>query len=421
MTMTKVQKGGIDLFTIDNFLSPDQCKILIDLIDQDAVRSVTATETPGELSQVVENRTSYSSVLDEKRHALITEVNDKMSDILNIPKTRAEVLQGQRYEVGQQFKDHFDWFEGKNLKQYVAQQGNRLYTFMVYLNEDLEGGETEFQKINIKFKPKTGMAVIWKNLNSDGTGNRLALHAGRPVTKGKKYILTRWFREYEVNQVPEDFIKKISNMNINTNTNTEMSQKTFSSHDEVPKFHPIGFEVKQVPEQTFALIKDAYEILKNVVKPERDAEPGNNGVLQNKDNQHATELMSIDNLNTIREMILDQLKPIHEEWAKTPLIKSACYGIRSYKNGSFLKSHLDRLPTHHISTIIIVDRKGDKNWPLDIKDHNGNWHKIYAETGQMIMYESATCEHGRITPYEGEYFRNLFVHYKLKDWTFVQK
>jgi len=417
--MTKVQKSGIELFTIDNFLSPDKCKILIDLIDQDAVRSVTATETPGELSQVVENRTSYSSILDEKRHALITEVNDKMSDILNIPKTRTEVLQGQRYEVGQQFKDHFDWFEGKNLKEYVGQQGNRLYTFMVYLNEDLEGGETEFQKINIKFKPKTGMAIIWKNLNSDGTGNRSALHAGRPVTKGKKYILTRWFKEYEVNQVPEDFIKKISNMNINTNT--EASKKTFSSHDEVPKFHPIGFEVKQVPEQTFALIKDAYEILKNVVKPERDAEPGNNGVLQNKDNQHATELMSIDNLNTIREIILDQLKPIHEEWAKTPLIKSACYGIRSYKNGSFLKSHLDRLPTHHISTIIIVDRKGDKNWPLDIKDHNGNWHKIYAEIGQMIMYESATCEHGRITPYEGEYFRNLFVHYKLKDWTFVQK
>lgn len=419
--MNRIQKSGIDMFTIDDFLNKDECKILIELIDKDAVRSTTASENPGEYSKVVENRTSSTSALYENKHPLIAEINDKMSEILNIPKTRGEDLQGQRYEVGQQFKDHFDWFEGKNLKTYVEKQGNRCYTFMVYLNDDLEGGETEFQKIDIKFKPKTGMAVIWKNLNSDGTGNRLALHAGRPVLKGKKYILTKWFKEYEAGQVPEDFIKKISNLNTDTSTVIPPDGKVFSSYQEIPKFHPIGFEVKRVPEQTFALIKDAYEILKNVTKPERDAEPGNSGVLQNKDGEHATELMSMDNLVTIREMILDQLKPMHEEWAKTPLIKTACYGIRSYKNGSFLKSHLDRTETHHISTIIIVDKKGDKNWPLDIKDHNGNWHKVYAETGDMIMYESAICEHGRITPYEGEYFRNLFVHYKLKDWTFIKK
>ena len=401
------------MFTIDNFLSEDECKILMDLIDKDAVRSVTATEIPGTASQVVENRTSYSSNLGEERHPVIIEVNDRMSEILNIPKAKTEILQGQRYEVGQQFKDHLDWFEGKNLREYVEKQGNRTYTFMIYLNEDLEGGETDFKTLNIKFKPKTGMAVIWQNLNPDGSGNRLALHAGRPVTKGKKYILTRWFRQFEANQVPEDYLKKIPSININT--------KVFSDYNEVPKFHTIGFDVKQVPEQTFALIKDAYEILKNVIKPEKDAEPGNDGVLQNKDGLHATELMSMDSLTTIREMILDQLQSTHEQWANTPLIKSACYGIRSYKNGSFLKSHLDRLDTHHISSIIIVDKKGEKDWPLDIKDHNGDWHKVYAKTGQMILYESARCEHGRITPYEGEYFRNLFVHYKLKDWTYIRK
>lgn len=412
MIMNKVQKIGLDIYTIDNFLTKEECDTLIGLIDANAVRSTTASDKPGEFALVVPNRTSYTSSLHEEMHPVIKSINDKMSEILNIPKNKTEPLQGQRYEVGQEFKDHFDWFSGNNIKQYVEAQGNRTYTFMVYLNEDLEGGETEFQKIDIKFTPKIGKAVVWKNLKSDGTGNELALHAGRPVLKGKKYILTKWFREYEQGQVPQDYLNKISNINIKT------SEKVFSSYADVPTFHPIGFEVKRVPQQTFALIKDAYEILKNVIKPERDAEPGNNGVLQNKDGQHATELMSMDNLSTIRELILDQLKPSHEEWAKTPLIKSACYGIRSYKKGSFLKSHLDRLETHHISTIIIVDRKGDQNWPLDIKDHQGNWHKVYAEIGDMIMYESATCEHGRITPYEGEYFRNLFVHYKLKDWTF---
>jgi prolyl 4-hydroxylase len=256
--MNRIQKSGIDMFTIDNFLNKDECKILIELIDQDAVRSTTASDNPGEFSRVVQNRTSYTSSLNENKHPLIVQVNDKMSDILNIPKTKTEALQGQRYEVGQEFKDHFDWFEGKNLKTYVEKQGNRSYTFMVYLNDDLEGGETEFQALDIKFKPKTGMAVIWKNLNEDGTGNRLALHAGRPVLSGKKYILTRWFRQYEENKVPEDFIKKISSLNITTSGDASPSGKVFSCYEDFPKFHPIGFEVKQVPEKTFFQLFRAY-------------------------------------------------------------------------------------------------------------------------------------------------------------------
>ena len=216
-----IPKSGIEMFTIDNFLNKDECKVLIELIDKDAVRSATASENPREFSRVEENRTSYTSFLQENRHSLIIQINDKMSEVLNIPKTKTEVLQGQRYEVGQEFKDHFDWFE-KNVKTYVEKRGNRSHTFMVYLNDDLEGGETEFKTLNIKFKPKTGMAVIWKNLNQDGTGNRLALHAGRPVLSGKKYILTKWFRQYEENKVPEDFIKKISSLNITTSAETPL-------------------------------------------------------------------------------------------------------------------------------------------------------------------------------------------------------
>lgn len=425
MIMTRVQKPNVDIFTIDNFLDNDTCDHLIKLIDAHAVRSTTASDVPGQYSQVVPNRTSFSSSLHENMDPIIAEVNDKMSQILNIPKEKTETLQGQRYQVGQEFKDHFDWFEGVNVRAYLEHQGNRSHTFMVYLNDDLEGGETEFEKLGIKFTPKKGMAVLWKNLNPDGSGNQLVLHAGRPVIKGSKYILTRWFREFELGKVPQEYLSKLPPLPkvenpIIVGDAMRAQLNTFSQASQLPSVHPVGFEVRKVPHQTFALIKDAYDILKNVVKPERDAEPGNNGVLQNTKNQHATELMSMDNLTTIREMILDQLQPAHEEWSKHSLIKSACYGIRSYKNDSFLKSHTDRIETHHVSSIIIVDKKCEKNWPLDIKDHQGNWHKVYAEVGDMIMYESAKLEHGRLTPFEGEYFRNLFIHYRFKDWIYTQ-
>lgn len=421
MAMNRVQKIGVDMFTIDDFLSDFECQELIKLIDIDARRSTTATQDPNKFAEVIENRTSYTSDLHENKSLIISDINTRMSSILNIPLSKAEALQGQRYEVGQQFKDHFDWFDGKNFFTYLKDQGNRTYTFMVYLNDDLEGGETEFPKLDIKYKPKKGMAVLWKNLQDDGSGNRLVLHAGRPVTKGKKYILTKWFRQFDIGRVPEDYMKKIMPTTASALGDLKEGQKSFSSIQEIPRFDRVGFKVEKVPSTTFALIREAYELLKNVKVEEANAEPGNSGCLQNKNGEHATEMLSMDHFPTLRSLIHDQLLKKHEEWIKEPLTKSFIYGIRSYKNGSFLKSHVDRIATHHISSIIIVDKKGEKDWPLDIQDHKGNWHKIYAEVGDMIMYESAVCEHGRTTPYEGEYFRNLFVHYKLKNWVFVDK
>lgn len=194
---------------------------------------------------------------------------------------------------------------------------------------------------------------------------------------------------------------------------------TFNKSKDLPILNPIGFTVVDVPTKTFSLIQSIYDMLKVNIELEPLAEPGNNGVLQNTNNQHATEIMSIDDLGPIKDEILNQLKSTHEEWSGQKLIPYTVYGIRSYKRNSYLKSHIDRVDTHHISSIIIVDKKCDKDWPLDIKDHQGNWHQIYANIGQMILYESAKCEHGRMTPFEGEYFRNMFVHYKLADWQFV--
>ena len=126
----------------------------------------------------------------------------------------------------------------------------------------------------------------------------------------------------------------------------------------------------------------------------------------------------MDNCPRIKEIIHSELQPIHEEFSGENIEPTFIYGIRSYKRGAILEPHRDRIATHHISSIIIVDKQVDRDWPLDIQDHQGRWHKIYAEVGDMILYESAVCEHGRKEPLEGEYFRNFFVHYKLKDYTY---
>ena len=142
-------------------------------------------------------------------------------------------------------------------------------------------------------------------------------------------------------------------------------------------------------------------------------------------------MLSFDNVPSIRTLIHEQLLPVHRDWIanemhdamKEPLIEpSFVYGIRSYNRGATLSSHVDRVETHHISSIIIVDKDlacGCQNkpeaddWPLDIQGHDGAWHKIYAQPGDMILYESAVCEHARFEPFGGTFFRNFYVHYKL--------
>lgn len=52
-------------------------------------------------------------------------------------------------------------------------------------------------------------------------------------------------------------------------------------------------------------------------------------------------------------------------------------------------------------------------WQLDIDDHQtGEGHLVTMSPGDMVFYESARCLHGRPEPLQGEYYVNLFVHYR---------
>jgi len=119
----------------------------------------------------------------------------------------------------------------------------------------------------------------------------------------------------------------------------------------------------------------------------------------------------------LKDTLMEALHPIAEAWAGMRLLGSSVYGIRRYTRGAWLATHLDQLSTHVISAIINVGQKG-KPWPLYIKDHGGETHKIYLEPGQLLWYESARLPHGRPEPFEGEFYDNVFVHFKpaSKQW-----
>lgn len=73
--------------------------------------------------------------------------------------------------------------------------GARIATVLLYLQSPEIGGETQFPDVNITISPKSGDALLFWTYDADNEWNKYSLHAGLPVKKGQKLVLTKWIRE----------------------------------------------------------------------------------------------------------------------------------------------------------------------------------------------------------------------------------
>ncbi|KAJ3541517.1 hypothetical protein NM208_g4573 [Fusarium decemcellulare] len=113
--------------------------------------------------------------------------------------TFIEGMKAQRYGVNGFFAWHEDYDGRMDL-------GNRVTTFMVYLNDDFTGGGTNFPLLKrpddpkwcdiiecgdeeypgVTFKPIKGAAVFWENMYPNGSFHPNVRHASLPVKSGQK-------------------------------------------------------------------------------------------------------------------------------------------------------------------------------------------------------------------------------------------
>jgi prolyl 4-hydroxylase len=52
---------------------------------------------------------------------------------------------------------------------------------------------------------------------------------------------------------------------------------------------------------------------------------------------------------------------------------------------------------------------------VEIYTHAGVAVNVSMAPGDMVMYESHTCVHGRPAPLQGRFFANVFVHFEPVD------
>ncbi|WP_252260438.1 prolyl hydroxylase family protein [Erythrobacter aurantius] len=186
----KIDTDMAELFAVGGFLSAAECERLCLMVDHTARPS-----SLHELGYESGFRTSYSGDLDP-HDSFVKGISRRIDDLLGLPSAIGEAIQGQRYLPGQQFKPHNDWFytSERYWQDERERGGQRSWTTMAFLNDVEEGGETHFTHIGIKIEPKPGVLLIWNNALPDGTPNEDTMHAGTPVIKGSKYVITKWYR-----------------------------------------------------------------------------------------------------------------------------------------------------------------------------------------------------------------------------------
>ncbi|MBD2517165.1 2OG-Fe(II) oxygenase [Nostoc sp. FACHB-973] len=174
-----------EIFTLDNILLPQECTEYINLTE-----SIGYTDAPISTIRGFQMRPDIRNnervIVDTPQRAF--DLWQRVSDY--IPKTIGrwqavglnERFRFYRYDPGQRFAIHHDG-------SYRRPNGEEsLLTFMIYLNEGFEGGETRFhlspryyeQLPNITVVPVTGMALCFVHE---------LVHEGVAVVQGRKYVL----------------------------------------------------------------------------------------------------------------------------------------------------------------------------------------------------------------------------------------
>ena len=178
-----------------------------------------------------------------------------------------------------------------------------------------------------------------------------------------------------------------------------------------PNFTQYGWALTRGPPE---LVEDLFTMLKIGLRSEDTPVEIQSHPLMEEYPQELP-LMVVD--ESLNRRATKTLKPILEAWAGVNLIANNAYGLRVYRNQSKLLMHIDESSSHVISSILHVGHDPDgEPWPLVIEDLNGNTNEVFLETGDMLLYESSKCFHGRPKRYNGTWYSSLFIHYYPVNW-----
>ncbi|KAJ9451724.1 putative prolyl 4-hydroxylase 9 [Diplonema papillatum] len=212
--------GGINSFNWQLLSYMPRTYFMTDFLDASDAREIVLLARPKmKRSQVQEfkddqkDKKGDAETLDDVRtsegawltlhHKVVRRVKERIAQISGYPVSSMEDMQVLKYEVGQLYESHHDFFDPK---YYGKQSWNRVATFYMFLTDDFEGGEfalplanardasVDFKKCEygLRVEPRVGSGVLFYGMRPDMVLDKYSLHTGCPVTKGTKWSAVVW-------------------------------------------------------------------------------------------------------------------------------------------------------------------------------------------------------------------------------------
>ena len=182
---------------IRQFATPAECRWLIALGRPQLGPATVFDQTTG--TQTLDpSRDNSFFVLRLGEMNVVTEViRTRISAATSLPVPLFEPSQLLHYSVGQRFKLHHDFLDPANpaYAESLGTFGQRIATFLIYLNAGYSGGETSFPRIGLNYRAEPGDALFFANVTRDGAPDPSTLHAGLPPTAGEKWVFSQWIRD----------------------------------------------------------------------------------------------------------------------------------------------------------------------------------------------------------------------------------
>jgi hypothetical protein len=184
------------LVAYEGFLTPGLCSHLIERSLPKLVKAQVYDSVRGEL-KTDPMRTSTGaafSLIDTD--VVIQLIRARIARTADVAFSALEPMEVLHYAVGECYKPHVDFFHPAlpTFAEQMRKKGQRVKTCLVYLNDEYDGGETDFPKAAVRFRGRAGEALIFANVLANGTGDMKTLHTGLPPSRGEKWLLSQWIR-----------------------------------------------------------------------------------------------------------------------------------------------------------------------------------------------------------------------------------
>ena len=177
-------------------ISADACDWLIELARPHLERQRTLDPETGEKVEHGARTNSGAELVPGRFDSLVAFVRARVAAVAGVSTANLDTSQVLHYAVGEEFAPHYDFLSARHpgYARQVQEFGQRALTVLIYLNDDFEGGETYFPRLERGFKGRKGDALLFWNVTPEGAPDLLTLHMGAPPVSGEKWLFSQWIR-----------------------------------------------------------------------------------------------------------------------------------------------------------------------------------------------------------------------------------